>query len=199
MLKKMLFILFFLFVAVRSYAAVGCTLNDPDRDVRRLFPRATNYTTEFISIKEVGGDSLKDLVEEQLDDVLEPNFEAIDVPYAYYTILNGKEIIGYIHGVNQKGMYGGMQLILASTPAGVIQDFYYQKISSPEAKKFRSDVFTKQFISLTLNDFLDRDLCSEFDDPSENSEDDYTATIRGLRKNMILLHEFKLNRAIEKE
>ena len=37
-------------------AAVGCTLRDPDRDVRRLFPQSTGYKTIFITIKERGGE-----------------------------------------------------------------------------------------------------------------------------------------------
>ena len=32
------------------YAAIGCSLTDPDRDIKRLFPNATNYKTEFITI-----------------------------------------------------------------------------------------------------------------------------------------------------
>ena len=30
-----------------SLGAVGCTLNDPDRDIIRLFPDATNYKNRF--------------------------------------------------------------------------------------------------------------------------------------------------------
>ena len=127
-----------IFLTPLSFAAVGCTLNDPDRDVRRIFPDSTGYRTTFITIQERGGEKLKKKIEEKLEDRLDPVYESADVPYAYYIVLKGKKVIGRIHGVNQKGLYGGMQLILATDLDGKISEFYYQKISSPESAKFRN-------------------------------------------------------------
>ena len=168
-----------------AWAAVGCSLNDPDRDVKRIFPESTGYKTTFVTIKEKGGEALKKEVEEKLQDKLEPVYENLDVPYAFYTVLKGKDSIGYIHGVNQKGKYGGMQLIVATDLFGKIVDFYYQKMSSPEAGKFMNIKFTSQFKGLTLDDFIKESISVK--DPSSNSPEDFRATLRGLRKNMILL------------
>jgi hypothetical protein len=180
------------------FGAVGCTLNNPDRDIKRLFRKATNYKTEFISIKEHGGEELAKEIEAKLKDKLEPRYESLDVPYAYYTVLSRKETIGYVHGVNQKGMYGGLQLILATDPNGKILDFYYQKISSPESKRFRDKQFTKQFVGLTLAEFYKQDLTKKIKDPSKKSAEDYLATLRGVKKNLILHDEFKLNNKYDK-
>jgi len=185
--------------AVSARAAVGCTLNDPDRDIERLFPHATGYATQFVTIAERGGRSLAASVEKRLGDPLDPVYEALDVPYAYYTVLDGETVIGFVHGVNQKGKYGGMQLILATDTRGSIVGFYYQKISSPEAARFRSKEFTGQFVGLTVADF-DRYRTgtaeeraaspgSRIKDPSERSAEDFRATLRGLHKNLILLEE----------
>lgn len=174
------------------YAAVGCTLNDPDRDVRRIFPKSTGYKTEFITIKEQGGEDLVVEIEEKLGDKFEVVYETIDAPYAYYTILRGKEPIGYIHGVNQKGTYGGMQLILATDLDGRIIDFYYQKLSSPESRRFKDKAFTENFIGMTLADFYNDVPVENISDPSENNHEDFENTLRGLRKNLILLDKFKL-------
>ena len=179
-------------------AAVGCTLNDPDRDIIRVFPDSTGYKTEFITIEERGDDELMVEVETKLGDKLDDVYETSDVPYAYYTILKGKEPVGYMHGVNQKGMYGGMQLILATDLQGKIIDFYYQKISSPEAKKFNDDGFTEQFAKLTLENFTNGSL-EGITDPSEQSSADFNNTLRGLKKNLILLDIFKLERKYTKE
>jgi hypothetical protein len=103
-----------------------------------------------------------------------------------------------VHGVNQKGMYGGMQLILATDPNGVIIDFYYQKITSPESKKFRDKEFTKQFIGLSLAEFYTEDLEKKIKNPATDSTDDYNATLRGIKKNLILHDEFKLNNKYDK-
>jgi len=199
MMKKVVLIILTIFLgAQRLYGAVGCTLNDPDRDIKRLFPKATNYKTEFISIEEQGGKKLAEEIEAKLKDKLEPVYESLDVPYAYYAILKGKEVIGYVHGVNQKGTYGGMQLILATDPNGVIIEFYYQKLTSPESKKFRDKNFTRQFVGLSLVEFYTEELKNKIKDPSENSADDFLATLRGIKKNLILHDEFNLNNKYDK-
>ena len=192
-----------------SLAAVGCSLNDPDRDVKILFPQSTGYKTTFVTIKERGGEKLQREIEEKLGDKFEPVYETLDVPYAYYTVLKGKEPIGRIHGVNQKGMYGGMQLILATDLEGKILNFYYQRIPSPEAKKFRSPSFTDQFKGLTLADFYHHDAMKgmsclhdkvgKIESPSDNSAEDFNATLRGIKKNLILLDIFWLDRKYDRE
>ena len=163
-----------------------------------VFPKATNYKTEFITIKDRGGKKLAKEIEAKLKDKLEPRYESIDVPYAYYTVLKKKQTIGYVHGINQRGTYGGMQLILATDPNGVIIDFYYQKISSPESKKFRDKKFTKNLKGLKLSDFYNRDLTKKIKDPSEKNARDYLATLRGIRKNLILQDEFMLKNKYDK-
>jgi len=121
------------------------------------------------------------------------------VPYAYYTVLRGKEKIGYVHGVNQKGMFGGIQIILATDLDGKILSFYYQKLSSPESKLFKKKEFTNKFQGLTLEDFYNsvsdkkNNPLADIQNPSKNSLDDFKATLRGIKKNLILLDEFYLN------
>ncbi len=185
----------------RADAAVGCELDDPDRDIRRIFPEATGYRTEYITLAERGGAALVAEVERKLGDRLDPVYEGIDVPHAYYTVLKGKETIGRVHGVNQKGTFGAMQLILATDPEGRILDFYYQRISSPEAKAFRDKAFTRRFVGLTLADFFQHTVdpkvgpLAAIENPSTKGVKDFEATIRGLRKNLILLDIFFLNRS----
>ena len=184
-----------------SFAAIGCTLNDPDRDIQALFPQSTGYKTDFITIQERGGEKLKKEVEEKLGDTFDPLYESLDVPYSYYTVLKGKDVIGYVHGVNQKGIYGTIQIILATNPDGKIIGFYYQKISSPKASKFRDKSFTDQFIGLTLSDFYKSSDSSgkvtAIKDPTEKNHEDFKATIRGIKKNLILLDTFLLNKKYE--
>ena len=182
-------------------AAIGCTLNDPDRDIQKLFPNSTGYKTDFITIQDRGGEKLKKEVEEKLGDTFDPLYESLDVPYSYYTVLKGKDTIGYVHGVNQKGIYGTIQIILATDPDGKIIGFYYQKISSPEAGKFRGKSFTDQFNGLTLADFYQsgdpNGKVAAIKDPTEKNHEDFKATIRGTKKNLILLDTFLLNKKHE--
>jgi hypothetical protein len=191
-----------IFACGASFAAIGCTLNDPDRDIQRLFPQSTGYKTDFITIQERGGEKLKKKVEEKLGDTFDPIYESLDVPYSYYTVLKGKDVIGYMHGVNQKGIYGTIQIILATDPDGKIIGFYYQKISSPEAEKFRAKSFVDLFLGLNLADFYKSDdpngKVAAIKDPTEKNHEDFKATIRGTKKNLILLDTFILKGAHQK-
>ncbi len=192
-----------------AFAAVGCTLNNPDSDVKRLFPESTSYKTEFIQIDQNGGKTLYEKVQKLLGDRFDNIYETIDVPYAYYKVYKGNTLIGYIHGVNQKGKYGGMQIILATNPQGKILDWYYQKLSSPDASELKSDKFKKEITGLTLADFYkhdyfitnrkfsSQDRVAQISDPIKNSNEDFLSTIRGIRKNLILLDQYWLNRLYE--
>ena len=180
------------------HAAVGCSLNEPDKEVKRFFPESTGYKTEYISIASRGGEETAELIEANLNDNLNPKYESLSVDYSYYNILKGKEIIGRIHGVNQKGMFGGMQLILATDTEGKVIGFFIQKMSSPHAKNFKKEDFINKFIGLTLQDFNDfhsgkeNNKISKIKSPSEKFKDDFSNLIRGLNKNLILLDLFKL-------
>jgi len=199
MLRLIFSVLFLCGIYTSSFAAVGCSLDDPDRDVLRLFPKSSGYLTKFVTLKEIGGKVLQNKIEEKLGDKFDSVYEDVDVPYAYYIVLKGKDTIGYIHGVNQKGKFGVLQLVIATDSDEKIVAFYYQRISSPESWKFRSSLFTDQFKGLTLVDFykynisntsLSEGKITKVADPSVSSPEDFRATLRGIKKALILLNEF---------
>ena len=199
-MKKIFLIVFFLIISTNLWGAVGCDLNDPDRDVKRFFPNSTSYKTEYLSISKIGGETLYKSIEEQLGDKFNGVYEKIDVPYTLYTILKEKEIIGYIHGVNQKGKYGGMLVFLIFDTNGIISNFYFQKLTSKNAKELRSESFSKQFIGLGLDDFKQYDVVNHsssegckvalIKNPSEKNEADFYAALRGTKKNLLLMDAF---------
>ena len=181
-----------------AVAAVGCELNDPDRDIAKLFPDSTGYTTQVNQLSQKGGFAGMLELKLKLGDELDPVYEAPDVPHTTYIVLKGTQVIGYAFGINQKGQYGGMQIILATDANGVIRNWYYQRISRTDADKFRSDTFRKQFIGLSLADFYTRDLVSQLTPPSQEGVGDFKATIRGMRKDLIYFDTFILGRAYDK-
>jgi hypothetical protein len=184
------------------FAAVGCDLNDPDRDVARLFPGSTGYKTNYVSIDQRGGSALLAQVEDRLGDKFQGLFETIDVPYTLYEIFKGKEKIGYIHGVNEKGQYGGIQVFLVLDLDGVIKNFYFQKLTSRYGKELRDPKFGEQFVGLTLKDFYNYDILTgkaigpsgveRIKNPVPEAEPDFKAALRGTKKNLILVDEFIL-------
>jgi len=188
--------------AVTLQAAVGCDLNDPDRDVKRLFPQSTGYKTLYVSIMKKGGEPLLKEIETRLGDSFKGLFETADVPYTMYEIYNGRDLIGYIHGVNQKGTYGGLQVFLALDREGIIRAFYFQKLTSKAAKAYRDAAFGAQFVGLGLKDFVGYNVVtgkeeppgpiSRIKNPAPDSEPDFRATLRAAKKNLILVDEFLL-------
>ena len=181
-------------------AAVGCDLNDPDRDVARLFPGSTGYKTMYVSIDKKGGEALARQIEDRLGDRFQGIFETADVPYTIYEIYKGAEKIGYIHGVNQKGRYGGIQVFLVLDMTGNIQSFYFQKLTSRAADTLRDPAFGKQFKGLNLSDFYNYDVASKktkspgkvdaIKNPAPDADDDFYASLRATKKNLILMDEF---------
>jgi len=184
------------------FAAVGCDLNDPDRDVARLFPGSTGYKTNYVSIDQRGGPALLAQVEDRLGDKFHGLFETIDVPYTLYEVFKGKDKIGYIHGVNEKGQYGGIQVFVVLDLDGVIKGFYFQKLTSKYGKELRDPKFGEQFVGLTLKDFYTYDVrtgkvsdasgVEKIKNPVPEAEPDFKAALRGTKKNLILVDEFIL-------
>lgn len=191
-------LLLLLVMATPAFAAVGCDLNDPDRDVARFFPESSGYKTTYLSIDKQGGETMLRRVEQRLGDQFHGIYETIDVPYTLYEIHTGKQKIGYIHGVNQKGQFGGIQVFVALDLQGKIKSFYIQKMTSQWAKKLRSADFGAQFVGLTLKNFEAYDpiigkgsgKVAEIQNPAPEAEDDFHASLRALKKNLVLMDEF---------
>lgn len=190
-----------------SMASIGCDLNDPDRDVPRLFPDSTRYETVYASIGNYGGPRLLKKIEERLNIRYHTVYAPLDVPYTLYEIYNGKKLIGYIHGVNQKGQYGGNQVFVALDLTGKIKSFYIQKMSGRSAHKLRDAKFGRQFVGLSLKDFDAFDpvngtgsgRLAAIRNPAPEAETDFLSVLRALKKNLILMDEFvySANRRIQ--
>jgi hypothetical protein len=198
-LKFFLPVLFLLTVcAAPALAAVACDLNNPERDVPRLFPESTGYKTSYVSILKRGGAPLLKKIENRLGASYLALYAPIDVPYTLYEIYRDKKKIGYIHGVNQKGQFGGIQVFMAQDLSGRIKTFYLQKITGSAASKFREAKFAKKFEGLTIRDFDSYDpvlakgsgRIAEIANPSPELETDFHGILRGLKKNLVLMDEF---------
>ena len=186
--------------ACASYAAVGCDLNDPDRDIARLFPGSSGYKTAYLSIKTSGGPELLKRVETRLGDTFHGLYEDIDVPYTLYTVQKNAKTVGYVHGVNQKGDYGGIQVFLALDSSGTVKSFYIQKLTSRAAKQLRAKQFAVQFEGLKLEDFADyspadgkipaQGPLAKISNPAPDAGNDFRAVLRAVKKNLVLMDEF---------
>jgi hypothetical protein len=188
-------------MAAPALAAIGCDLNNPDRDVQRLFPESTSYKEIYTSIGQRGGDPLMKKIKDRLGNAYLPLYAPLDVPYTYYEIYRNQKKIGYIHGVNQKGQFGGIQVFIAQDLTGEIKAFYIQKITGMSAGKFREAKFARKFAGVSVMDFDSFDPASgkgtgkiaEITNPAPDMETDFYGVLRGLKKNLVLMDEFVFN------
>jgi len=189
-----------------AHAAVGCTLSNPSQDLKYLFPEMTTYKEEVKALDQMkDGKELFGKLKERLGSDLDPVYETYETPYTVYTIFKGSEIIGYVHGVNVPGEGGVIQIFLSADPkTGAIIRLFFQRIESTVAKLLKKKEFLGQFAGMTLADFYKHDYFlvtapESVNDrvaqvkspiPAGQADGDYSSTLRGIRKNLILLDLF---------
>lgn len=203
-----------LLAAPAAFAAIGCTLGNPARDLKALFPEMTSYRED---VKEMGklpdGRAAYEALRDRVGGDLDPVYEAFDVPYTLYSVFRGETKIGYVHGVNVAGRGGVIQVFLAVDPeTAAIGRMFYQRLESPGGAALRNPAATAPFAGLSLADFYKHDYFAAADpgneaDPvarlapppglPEAAQPDWEATRRGVRKNLILLDLFAFDRRHE--
>src|SRR6185295_3220692 len=196
-----------------AFAAIGCTLTNPAQDLKYLYPEMSTYKedlNEFPRLK--NGAALFNALRERLGSDLDPIYETLQTPYTVYTIFKGQTKIGIVHGVNVPGKGGVIQVFLSLDPqTAAIRSFFFQRLESPAAQGLRAKEFRTQFDGLTLADFYKHDYYAVADPGTKADKvaaikpplldsagrPDYDATLRGIRKNLILLDFFVYGRRFE--
>lgn len=181
-------------------AAVGCSLRNPDQDIQRFFPGATDYLVNYVSFENQSPKALSSL-ERLLGEPLDSVYETSDVPYTLYTVYSGGNTLGYVFGTNQRGKYSNIQIIAVVDSALELEEVYLQTLRSPSFEAFQSRPFLKSLSELQLSDFSTMARCYRDGDCSENpipdptngkESEDYRHILRGLSKlhglQTLLLH-----------
>src|SRR5215831_9639550 len=189
-----------------AFGAIGCTLSNPAEDLTYLYPEMTTFKEElndFPKLKD-GAELFKGL-RSRLGSDLDPIYETFETPYTVYSVFKGQTKIGVVHGVNVPGKGGVIQVFLSTDPnTGEIKSFFFQRLESPAARQLRSKEFRAQFNGLTLADFYKHDYYAAVNPGAKadkvaaiaappldtSGKPDYEASIRGVRKNLILLDIF---------
>lgn len=195
------------------FAAIGCTLSNPAEDLKYLYPEMTTFKedlNEFPRLKD--GAALFKGLRARLGSDLDPIYETYETPYTVYSVFKGQTKIGIVHGVNVPGKGGVIQVFLSTDPAtGEIRSFFFQRLESPAARQLRSKEFRARFTGLSLGDFYKHDYYAAADPGAKadkiaaiqpppldpGGQHDYEASLRGIRKNLILLDFFVYGRKFE--
>ncbi len=200
-------------VPQEALAAIGCTLSNPAQDLKYLFPEMTSYKEdlkEFPAMKD--GAELFKALKDRLGSDLDPIYETFETPYTVYSVYQGKSKIGIVHGVNVPGKGGVIQVFMSMDPkSAAIRRFFFQRLESPAAPGLRDKAFRAQFEGLTLADFYKHDYYAlaepgavgdkvgKLAPPKVDAagKPDYAASLRGIRKNLVLLDFFVYGRRFE--
>ena len=193
--------------------AIGCTLSNPAEDLKYLYPNMTTFKEDLNELPRFkDGAALYKSLKARLGSDLDPIYEAYETPYTVYSVFQGAKRIGIVHGVNVPGKGGVIQVFLSINPATAeIEKFFFQRLESPAARALRAKEFRDQFAGLTLADFYKHDYFAAANPATksgkiaalkpppvdESGKPDYLASLRGLRKNLILLDFFVFNRRFE--
>ena len=125
-----------IYFPLSAFAAV-CVFRFPDRDVYKLYPKATNYKSVLKTIDK----DAKPKIEALLGRPLDPD----ETELTFYEIYKGKELIGMIHPHAERGEYGTIEVVWAFTPDGKIIDFTIQRDREKKGKELNGPEFRKQF------------------------------------------------------
>lgn len=202
-----------LWMAGQAYGAIGCTLSNPAEDLKYLYPGMTSFKEDLKEFPRLSnGTDLYKAFKARLGSDLDPIYETYETPYTVYSVFQGSKKIGVVHGVNVPGRGGVIQVFLSTDPeSGEIRSFFYQRLESPAARQLRGKDFRAQFAGLTLGDFYKHDYYARAAAASKadklaaikvpeldaTAKPDYDASLRGIRKNLILLDLFVYGRRFE--
>ncbi len=177
-----------------AHAAVNCTLEHPDRDIKRLVKESTSYKVrELIPFRHGKKELLKTLARE-LGDELDPEFETSETPYTFYAVYKGGEYVSLVLGINARAVAGPMQLFVVYERKGGIRDIFVQKISSKDAPAFRSKFYREQYFKFGINNPpTEAEVRPPLRSPSNDTIRDHHSFIRAVRLNSLLVKELYNN------
>jgi hypothetical protein len=180
-------------------AAAGCSLRNPDEDIRSFFPEVTDYVVHAVSFRNQGADHTA--LGRHIHDELDGLYETDDVPYSLYVVRGASGTLGYVFGTNQRGRYSNLQVIAVTDADLDLKTVYLQTLRSPAFQSLQSPAFLEALAQVDLATFPNLASCyrdgdcgkAPVVDPTGGAEaEDYRHILRALAKlsglQTLLLH-----------
>ncbi|MBI3543068.1 MAG: hypothetical protein HY075_07330 [Deltaproteobacteria bacterium] len=176
------------FVERPAFAAANCTLDFPDRDVKRLVKESTTYRVRELIPFRHGKKDLRATLSRELGEELDAEYETSDTPYTFYAVYEKIEQVALILGLNARASDGPMQIFVVYDRKGKIRDVYVQKISSKDATHFRSKYYREQYTRYTINNIPgEADIKLPLRSPTTDTIRDHHVFLRSVRLNMLVV------------
>jgi hypothetical protein len=168
-----------IYFPLSSFAAV-CVFRFPDRDVYKLYPKATNYKSVLKKVDKTAKGKIEALLGQSL--------EADETELTFYEVYKSKDLIGIIHPHAERGEYGTIEVVWAFTPDGKIIDFTIQRDREKKGKELNSPDFGKQFrgkdINFPFTVEKSREINSKLIKPVDGAEKGSSAIAYGAKKTL---------------
>lgn len=174
-------------------APLGCVLERPDQDIKRIFPESDNYRARDLIPLRHGQKDLMAQVEHGLGYKLDSEFETTETPFTFYSVFKDNQKIGMILGTNIRTVTKPMQLFIAYEITGKIREIYPQVIHSKDAPAFRAKPYLSQFMTFSLDEVPDPAYIKPpVRMPSQETLRIHQALLRAIRFNALLVKKLYL-------
>lgn len=138
----------FLFLLIVKIVFAGvCIWRNPDKDIKKIFPKATSYK----SIIRRYNKRQKEIIERLIKKELDPD----ETEFTFYHIYMNKKKIGSVLTHTEKGQYGAIEVVIGLDSLNRVQKVLIQRDREIKSKELRDENFLNQFIGKSYKDTIE--------------------------------------------
>lgn len=138
----------FLFLLISEIIFAGiCVWRNPDKDIKKLFPKATSYKSIIRRYNKEEKEKIEKLINKELD----PD----ETEFTFYQIFMNKKRIGTVLTHTEKGQYGAIEVVIGLDSLNKVQKVLIQREREIKSEELRSEKFLNQFINKSFKDTIE--------------------------------------------
>ncbi|MEO0113823.1 MAG: hypothetical protein ABIK80_07710 [candidate division WOR-3 bacterium] len=124
-----------------------CIWRNPDKDIKKIFPKATGYKSIIRRYDKKEKEKIKKFINKELD----PD----ETEFTFYQIFLGKKRIGTVLTHTEKGQYGAIEVVIGLDTLNRVQKVLIQRDREIKSKELRSENFLNQFTGKSFQDTIE--------------------------------------------
>uniref|UniRef100_A0A7V3ZVF2 FMN-binding protein n=1 Tax=candidate division WOR-3 bacterium TaxID=2052148 RepID=A0A7V3ZVF2_UNCW3 len=142
-MRKLVFILIFYQLIFSGL----CLWRNPDRDIKKIFPKATHYKSIIRKYNKKEKEKIEKLIGKNLD--------IDETEFTFYQIFANKKRIGTVLTHTEKGEYGAIEVVIGLDTLRKVIKVLIQRDREIKSKELRSENFLKQFEERSFKDTIE--------------------------------------------